>query len=318
VAHRLTSSIDAPLQALLRRSDTERPKLASANSSPVRGSSVDQTSALQIASLSEALNAAKKEMETQNLRLREVEDLLIQERVKREDAEERAKKLEQEREEKVEETSCVPTVNDTATKEEESTTPIDDEAADGTAPDAPSDEITPQKLQQRLDILMIEFNEVKTAAERWKQEKEQAEKERDEERAERKSLAEIVERLRAEEAERAAKRAEKEERRRQRKAAATSEETTAQESTEADDEDTDDDAGAETIAPPKIKRKALVQNGHVVAPSHSKGSDQSDTLVLATRPGQLIQAAPYLSAMSVVLIGVAVMALVNKIHRGER
>ena len=95
IAHRMTSSVDLPMQALLRRSDTERPKYGSPNSSPVRGASLDQgssgSSALQIASLSEALNAAKKEMEAQNLRLREAEDLLIQERVKREDAEDRAR-----------------------------------------------------------------------------------------------------------------------------------------------------------------------------------------------------------------------------------
>jgi hypothetical protein len=38
---------------------------------------------------------------------------------------------------------------------------------------------------------------------------------------------------------------------------------------------------------------------------------------LARRDLQLSQAAPYISAISVVMIGVAVMALLNKMQRGE-
>ena len=91
-----------------------------------------------------------------------------------------------------------------------------DSDSDGGALPTSAFEITPQKLQHRLDMLMIEFNEVKAAAERWKREKEEAEKERDVERAQRESLSEMVEKLRAEEAERSAKLAKRNARRRQR------------------------------------------------------------------------------------------------------
>jgi hypothetical protein len=313
VIHRLGSSLDLP--NFLRRSDTEKPTSSSANTSPSRAGASDQGTAAQIASLAEALNAARKEVETQSIRLKEVEDLLVQERVRREDAEERAKRLEKDRKQREGKWLELP---ETSAKDEESTTPIDD--GDGEATiigGAVPEEIPATDLRKELETLKVEFSEVKVAAERWKREKEQAEKERDAERAERQSLAEMIERIRAEEVDRLAKEKRREGRRKARRSSSTSSGalsgTTANGAIEkvedlgVDSEDEVDRMDSE---------KTLLQNGHANR-SLSKDGDP-DIQAIAARTTQLYQAAPYLSAVSVVLIGVAIMALVNKMQKGER
>jgi chromosome segregation ATPase len=161
----------------LSRSETERPKLGSVNSSPVKPVSngmVDSlASAAQIANLIESLAKTKQEVEVQSARLREVEDQLMQERVLREDAEERAKRLEKERKSHEAPRIQVP---ESPVKAVESATPIDEEQQEDEKVDNSSSD---KKLQERLDLLLAEFNEVKASAERYKHDKEQAEKERD-------------------------------------------------------------------------------------------------------------------------------------------
>ena len=83
---RSCSSDPLPSNSPLKRSDTEKPKLSG-------GSPVSRESS-QILSLAEALSAARKDLESQGARVRELEDLLRQERTARENAEERARKLE--------------------------------------------------------------------------------------------------------------------------------------------------------------------------------------------------------------------------------
>jgi hypothetical protein len=264
----------------------------------------------------DTLTKTKQEVEAQSARLREVEDLLVQERVRREDAEERAKRLEKER--KVPEIQRLQ-LPSSPKKDDDSSTPIEDEHQDEAEP---SDHAQNEKLQNRLDLLLIEFNEFKVTAERWKHEKEQAEKERDEERKERLTLAEMVEKLRAEELERVDKEQKKEARRGRHRSRSASAGTQQENGTaKATDHDSDKDE-VESIPrefAPGSKDGEPQQNGHpVVHQKHPQGSDQSDTrAALAQRGAHFAQAAPYISAMSVVLIGVAVMALINKMQRGE-
>jgi hypothetical protein len=304
--------------ASLARSDTEKPKLVTANSSPVKpvsNGTESLASAAQIANLVESLTRTKQEVEAQSARLREVEDLLVQERVRREDAEERAKRLEKERKlPEIQKLNAPPS----PTKSEDSSTPIEDENQDN----IPSgDESQTKKLQDRLDLLLTEFNEYKVNAERWKLEKEEAEKERDEERKHRSTLAEMVEQLRAQEVERVEKESKKQAKRSHRRSRSTSADAHAANGTvKANEQDNlQDDGDQSDVRDMSGTKSELQQNGHpVVHQSHPQGSDQSDTrAALAQRSPNLAQAAPYLSAMSVVLIGVAVMALINKMQRGE-
>lgn len=71
----------------LKRSDTDKPKSTSTSSPVTRDSS-------QILNLIEALSTAKKEIDTQGARVKELEELLRQEQAARESAEERVKNLE--------------------------------------------------------------------------------------------------------------------------------------------------------------------------------------------------------------------------------
>jgi hypothetical protein len=306
--HRGIGALAGTFQPSLARSDTERPKLPTSKSA-VPSTSEAVASATQFASLMDQLNKARQEVETERTRLRETEDLLVQERVKREDAEERAKRLEGQR------TLHVPP---SPVKSEESTTPIDDEQQDVPKEDL----LDAKKLQERFDLLLAEFNEYKIAADQWRAEKEQAEKERDEEKKQRLSLMEMIEKIQSEEA---AGRSPKRKTRGRRRSRSKSMEAPALGSRDGTDEDPtagDEDAedADERFANGTLEKKTkATQNGHpVVSQKGTKGSDQSDTRrTLARRDFQLTEAAPYLSAISVVMIGVAVMALLNKMQRGE-
>ena len=233
----------------------------------------------------------------------------MQERVKREDAEERAKRLETQR-------LLVPP---TPAKAEESYTPIDDEQQDLPKDDLPD----PVKLQERFDLLLAEFNEYKMAAEQWRAEKEQAEKERDEEKEQRISLMEMIEKIKSEEAAQSSPRRKSRGRRRSRSkstdaATINSRDGAAEDSTTFDDEDAETH---EHVGNGSLEMNAhKAANGHpIISQNGAKGSDQSDTRksLFARRDMQVTEAAPYISAISVVMIGVAVMALLNKMQRGE-
>jgi hypothetical protein len=273
-----------------------------------------------MASLAEALNAARKEVETQSMRLKEVEDLLVQERVRREDAEERAKRLERERKQR-EGNQARLHRPESAPKDDETSTPIDEEEAEETIVGAPVEDAAPSELRREFEKLKLEFSEVKAAAERWKHEKEQAEKERDAERAERQSLAEMIERIRAEEEERVAKERRKEERRKARRSSSTPAVDPTVENVETKVVETVEDCSGndedEEISKDESKKVAL-QNGHVDGERVKDSPHVHDLGTLISRNPRIYHAAPYLSAVSVVLIGVAVMALVNRMQKGER
>ncbi|QDS68449.1 hypothetical protein FKW77_010816 [Venturia effusa] len=298
------------------RSDTEKPKIGS--SSPVRPASFTSSevpaTASQIANLVDALTKAKHEVEVQSMRLREVEDALVQERVKREDAEEKAKRLEKEKDRSSLDAHHLQPPPSPAT--EESSTPIEDESQEDKLEKL--EQTKNEKLQERLDALLAEFNGFKSMAEQWRQDKLLAEKERDQERKERKSLAELVEQMRSQEAERAEqeKKSEaKRERRRSRSAAASNGSATKAADGTEESVSKDSKNGDKTNV---SGSKDVESNGHpVVHQAHAQGSDQSDTQELVRRSKYMTHTAPVLSAFSVVVLGMAIMALVNNMQRGE-
>jgi hypothetical protein len=258
----------------------------------------DTNTASQIANLSEALDVAKQELETQSNRLKEMEDLLVIERVRRQEAEARAKRLEKEQAESGSIKVQIP--NGTQLKgDEDHTTPIEDEVSSEIGK-RNNDGSATQKLHQRLDLLLAEFQEVKASAERWKQEKEVAEKERDEEKKEKLGLMERITELRREQQ----ASSEKETKKRGKKALRGV----------ADEEDRS--ASTDSSSPTNSAPRSLFTNGHLSGPLLHADSKDGGTF-FASHTGQMVQAAPYISAVSVVLIGVAVMALVNKMSRGE-
>jgi hypothetical protein len=258
----------------------------------------DTNTASQIASLSEALDVAKQELESQSTKLKEMGDLLVEERVRRQEAEARAKRLENDQAGPGSLKLQIP--NGTQVKgDEEHTTPIEDEVTSEIGKKNTDGSAT-QKLHQQLDLVLADFREVKASAERWKLEKEVAEKERDEEKKEKLGLMERITELRREQQ----ASSEKETKKRSKKALRGV----------ADEEDRS--ASTDGSSPTNSAPRNLFSNGHLSGPLlHVDGKDGGT--FFASHTGQMVQAAPYISAVSVVLIGVAVMALVNKMSRGE-
>lgn len=184
----------------LKRSDTDKPKSVSSNSPVSRDSS-------QILSLIEALSSAKREIDNQGARVKELEDMLLQERAAREFAEEKVKKLEM-RPASDEESKSESAIH---TPEAESKINLEpNDSTNGlpilTAVPAPSEadqkeppaEVNTTQLQRRLENMMEEMEEMRKQMTSFK---ERAEKAEDESNESRKSLAEMIETLRKERAE---------------------------------------------------------------------------------------------------------------------
>jgi hypothetical protein len=186
----------------LKRSDTEKPKGGA-------GSPVSRESS-QILSLIEALSSAKREIDTQGTRVKELENMLLQEQAARKLAEERVNELETrlvlESQDTVENGTVSP--SDKALDKEEQEDIEANVHANGIHPSEtpnPEDSQTDvsvedktSELQICLDAMMEEMAEMRKQMASFKDRAEQAE---DGTTQARKSLAEMVETLQQERAE---------------------------------------------------------------------------------------------------------------------
>ena len=280
---------DPIIQPLLRRSDTTRP--SSASGSPTRN---DHSS--DILRLCEELKIAKGELSHQSERMKSLENELAQEKTARESAEERAQRLLERRDS--------PTTCNTPGR-------VGDDASE-----SPTATSFPSELQLQLDRLTSTMDEMKQQMETYRSRAETAEADRDEAR---KSLADMVEEKRKENAERATKRPSSKSRKSPAKAA------------------------------PELESKAFETNGHAVEPKAE--SPTSETLldragIINGQPISAEQAKmltellsqeiiniqnsgggesavayygrPYGSAAAVVLLGFLVMTWVNGWPKVER
>lgn len=271
----------------LKRSDTEKPLKDSPASSPVSKESS------QILSLIEALTTTKKELEAQNSRVKELEELLRQERLARENAEERKQDAdnvlaEAEASEQLETAeSDVPEVEEITENLKDSTT----EPAEITEPKSledPARDAQTQKLQQQLDNMVIELAEMKHQVETYKQRAEKAEGETIEVR---KSLAEMIETIRQE-----------------REQAAKTKESLADEA----------EVVPETHLIGKPDETETLAN-HKVDPRKIKGLENAVTsLAQQQKPNMLETSGPYASMVGVVLLGIGLMAYLNGWQKIDR
>ena len=286
----------------LKRSDTERPKTAS----PVRSDA-------QMSSLTEALNSAKKEIESQGARLRDLESLLSEERRAREDAEERANRLERESIKEPEQQGEAHEVSREANEsviEEASNTGLENGSASPTAD-------TTARLQHRLETMMLEMNEMKQQMERYRERAEAAE-------SDRKSLAEMIENIRKDNAESSSGRG----RRRSRSGSAKAREVAGAgvdgsgddnaeegEITIIKDHDVDEDS-----AGPLLRRAGGQQDGHAVDGQAKESSKPASALSIQRHSSAdlMYHGGPVGAIVTVVAIGVAVMAMLNQYPKAER
>lgn len=188
----------------LKRSDTEKTKPAT--SSPVSRDSS------QILNLIEALSSAKREIDTQGARVKELETLVLQERAARESAEEKVKNLElhfmpqtngivKSEDGPAEQESAVEEEHDDSEEVQKPNGSILPSGASA-APDShlPEPTVDTTQLEHRLETMMHEMEEMRKQMASFKDRAEKAEEDNVESRA---SLAEMIETLRRERAEKA-------------------------------------------------------------------------------------------------------------------
>jgi hypothetical protein len=189
-----------PASPSFKRTNTERPRSVP-NVSPVK-----QESTSQIIMLVEALASAKKEIDTQSARMRDLEEMLQKEREARETAEELAKRLEQQSmESKVNgsakrgtegsiiEEAFDPQLEVAETKENELPASFTGKTA---SVDPKAIKASTLLLQQRLESMLVDMQDMRQEMDAFRKRAELAESERDESRE---TLAEMVGKIRSEE-----------------------------------------------------------------------------------------------------------------------
>jgi hypothetical protein len=292
-----------PSSPSLKRTNTERPRSVP-NVSPVR-----QEPTSQILTLVEALASARKEIDIQTARMKDLEEMLQKERQARELAEEAAKRLESLQSE-AKTNGHVETDDEGSIVEEAFEPPA--ELVEKDAPESfePTPDETPVDakavnestllLEKRLEAMLGDMQELRNQMESFKQRAETAESERDEERKERRTLAEMVEKIRLEESARRSS------------------------STERARSPAEKDIAAQHILNGKgdslhaalgpLLEKAGLTNGSAVSPDE-KEVGRSVVGTLSRPPGGssplLYNTTPYASMLGVVLIGMGVMAYLN-------
>jgi hypothetical protein len=287
-------NFDPSSPSSLKRTNTERPRSVP-NVSPIR-----QEPSSQIITLVEALASAKKEIDTQSARMRDLEEMLQKERQARELAEELAKRLESqsglqtngESEHKGEgfiiEEAFEPPYDPVQNKELEraESEPKQKDVEMRTSSD-------PTLLEQRLETMLVDMQELRDQMESFKHRAETAETERD---SDRKTLAEMVETIRSDELARKSSSTERG------RSPAHHLLTKGLLDGTADELNT-------TVAP--LSRKVGLVNGHV----KNGGSERPAAGTLSRHPGGhdplLYHTTPYASMIGVVLIGMGLMAYLN-------
>lgn len=258
----------------LKRGPTERPKAQKETTS-------------QVAQLAEDLKNTKKELDSQNARMRDLEEMLQKERSRRELAEELAKRLET--------AAAKATETKTDGKElDEAFNPPTETARSVTTSVQPDVAVA---LQSRLDGLMTEMLGLKQQLKEYKDRAEKAEEERD---STRKSLSEMVIQIREEQAARKAAQDEAQSLRKRWSskpgaANGSASQVAAARDTAATSGNTESKVSA--ADPPSLSRSSTV--------TPAKASGQ-----LAHRHA-VAQTLPYASMISVVVLGVGLMAYLN-------
>lgn len=290
----------------LKRSTTERPKLASnSNSSPVRPDNLNQ-----IIQLTEALHNAKREIAGQTAKMRDLEEMLQKEREAREAAEQLAKRLEDDVQSRVN-GSAKPSLEDSTL--EEAFEPPAEASGDDTKSPADDATVHPEVkedrtkfLQSQIDNMLSEMRELKEQVDMYKKQAEQATSERD---ADRKTLAEMVRQIQQRDEEAAALRAAAQARSRsrsdgrERSATVTARDPSRGRS--ASNRAGQSPAGLDRIEEDTLDGKPTLSRANTITPTPRSPSKRgvSNQVVM--------ESIPYASMFGVVLIGMGLMAYIN-------
>jgi hypothetical protein len=282
----------------LKRTNAERPRSVP-SVSPIR-----QEPTSQIIALLEALESAKKEISTQNARMHKLEEMLQKERQARELAEDLAKRLESQSsernvQEETSEGSILEEAFDPPLEVEE--VKIDKEPEPSIAQDiivdtkAISDSTA--LLEKRLETMMADMKQMREQMESFKQRAETAEAERD---TDRKTLTEMVEKIRTEES---GRRSSSTERARSPAGHLTSPNLLIGKS----------ESVNASLGP--LLQQAGLANGSAISSAEDIDPGRPAVGTLSRPPGSrdalLYNTTPYASMLGVVLIGMGLMAYLN-------
>ncbi|ROV98726.1 hypothetical protein VMCG_06799 [Cytospora schulzeri] len=286
----------------LKRSITERPKLGSSNTSPVRPD--------ELMKLQEALNNAKREIDGQTAKVRDLEEMLQREREAREAAEQLAKRLEDDVQSRV--NGSAHSVIEDSTLEEafeppaealggDTKSPTDDHAA---VPSEAKEDRT-KALQSQIDSMLSEMKGLKEQVDMYKKQAEQATSERD---ADRKTLAEMVRQIREKDEEAAALKAAAQARTRSRSNGRDRGSTvTARDSSRGrsvSDRADRPTAGLDSIEEDTLDDKPTLSRANTITPTPRSSSKRGVS-------DKALESIPYASMFGVVLIGMGLMAYIN-------
>lgn len=294
------SPIDTASHSFLKRNDT-------AKTGSAFGSSPTNPHSSQILSLVEALSIAKKELDAQATRVKRLEDMLKEERVARESAEERARRLEQH-------DSFRPVAEDTTVSEEPATHSAPEtsdnsnlwsEVNGSTRAASALPDAAEVDLQRKLDTIVAEMTEMRREMDRYQKRAEVAESDASTSRS---SLADMVGRLRKENA----------------PAAVDAEKALDGVLLSAGSPHDGSMQAADSVSrlTSLSKYGPNATNGHVRAPSRLP-EHLERALATVLRDGNnngdmLAQTAPYASMLGVVLLGVGLMAYLNSWQKMEK
>lgn len=290
----------------LKRATTERPKSGPSNASPIR-----QDNLSQIIQLTEALNSAKREIDTQTSKMRDLEDMLQRERQAREAAEELAQRLEDDvhsrmngsAKPQIEDSTLAEAFDPPAEHTSEGNTQVDEKQTT-TQHEASEDRTT--SLQSQIDNMLSEMKGLREQVDNYKKQAEQARSERD---ADRKTLAEMVQQIRQRDEEAAALKAAAQARARskssgrERSATVTAREPSRGRSVanRADGEA----ASLASIDEDALDDKPTLSRANTITPTPRSPSKR------AVSDQALMESIPYASMMGVVLLGMGLMAYIN-------
>lgn len=293
----------------LKRATTERPKSHPHNGSPVRSDSVSQ-----IIQLTEALNIAKKDLDTQTQRMRDLESMLQQEREARELAEDLAKRLEDSAAAKeYKDAADVKTpdpLEEAFEPPREATEAVDVEMTDVDTTPSPAEdsasasvEEVATEFQAKIDSMVAEMQGLREQMEAWKARCETAEAERD---ADRQSLADMVLKIRKDEEAREAAAKEKVRSKSRGRGRSRNKDTLEKATTDAQVEDAKDVAvpAEEAVAEDASDRPNLSRANTITPLSAAAGT-------LVKQDQNLAASIPYASMLGVVLLGVGLMTYIN-------
>ncbi|KAI1506051.1 hypothetical protein F5X99DRAFT_178415 [Biscogniauxia marginata] len=290
----------------LKRGITERPKLPTQSVSPIR----QDGNVSQILQLTEALNSAKREIESQTSRMRDLEQMLQREREARELAEELARRLEDAAASKTNGSATKPNSEETALEaafepptDEASSPKVDTPTSDvgkTSTPDAEIIEASATQLHAQIESMVLEMKDLRQQLETYKQRAETAEAERD---TDRKSLAEMAMQIRrdAETREAAAR------------------ERTLIDSRTVQNSDGFSETSEESSALARTPSTGSSQ-GHIIPGelNDHPNLSRTNTITPKSAPTEMLshnqvfaESIPYASMLGVVLIGMGLMAYIN-------